>query len=151
MSITREEAQSRVELSVQALRDAGLRLTHQRFEIVREIAGSDEHPDVETVYRAVRTKVPTISLDTVYRTLASLTDLGQVGRVDAATGPNRYDANMTHHHHFVCVRCGSIRDVVDERLDAVNAPAGIASLGTVESVDVRFRGVCKECVEKGAG
>lgn len=150
MPVTRGEAESRVESLTKALRDAGLRLTHQRVEIVREIAQSDEHPDVESVYRAVRTRVPTISLDTVYRTLASLVDLHLVSRIDATAGPTRYDANVSHHHHFVCARCGLIRDVVDEQLDAVRAPASTATLGTVESVDVQLRGVCKDCVRKGA-
>ena len=51
-------------------------------------------------------RVPTISLDTVYRTVATLADLGLVRRVALTPGPARYDANTTRHHHFVCTRCG---------------------------------------------
>ena len=53
------------------IRDAGLRLTHQRLEIFRVVAGDKTHPDVETVCEAVRVRVPTISLETVYRALAA--------------------------------------------------------------------------------
>ena len=74
--------------------------------------------------------MPTISLDTVYRTVATLTDLGLVRRVTLTPGPARYDANTSRHHHYVCTRCGLIRDVDDKRLDAVRAPRGTASLGT---------------------
>lgn len=148
MSVAPEEVERRVAELSQALRGAGLRLTHQRLEVVREIAQSEEHPDVEKVYGAVRVRVPTISLDTVYRTLATLVDLGLVNRVIATAGPTRYDANTTRHHHFVCTRCGLIRDVVDRELDAVRAPDGTAALGSVESIEVQLRGVCIDCHRK---
>ena len=96
----------------------------------------------------MRERVPTISLDTVYRTVATLSDLGLVRRVVLTPGPARYDANASRHHHYVCTRCGLIRDVDDERLDAVRAPRGTASLGSVESVEVQLRGVCTACLSK---
>jgi Fur family peroxide stress response transcriptional regulator len=131
-----------------ALRAAGLRLTPQRFEVVHEIAASDEHPDVEHVFRAVRAHMPTISLDTVYRTLATLADLGLVGRVAATPGPVRYDANRAPHHHFVCTRCGLIRDIEDHALDGLPVPASAEALGHVESVEVQLLGVCGRCQRK---
>jgi Fur family peroxide stress response transcriptional regulator len=148
VTVARDEVERRVESLSQALRNAGLRLTHQRLEVVREIAQSDEHPNAESVYHRVRARVPTISLDTVYRTLTTLADLGLVTRVAATLGPTRYDANVSHHHHFVCVRCGLIRDVVDEQLDAVAVPHSASAFGTVDSVEVQLRGVCKDCARK---
>jgi len=145
MSVQREEAVRRVESMTGALREQGMRLTHQRLEIVREIAGTDEHPDVERIYAEVRERVPTVSLDTVYRTLAALVELGLIRRVASTAGPARYDANTQGHHHFVCTRCGLVRDVVDAELDEVRAPEETASMGTVESTDIHFRGVCRAC------
>jgi Fur family transcriptional regulator, peroxide stress response regulator len=94
----------------------------------------------------VRERVPTISLDTVYRTLGTLVDLGLVNRVSGVTGAARYDANTAQHHHFVCVRCGLIRDIDDSELDGP-VPAPADGLGRVDSVEVRLRGVCRACVE----
>ena len=145
MAVPRTEAERRVESFTQALRHSGLRLTHQRLEVVREIAGTDEHPDVESIYGRVRARVPTISLDTVYRTLATLADQGLVVRVSSATGPARYDANTKHHHHFTCTRCGMVRDISDSGLDAVKAPSSTSAIGVVESVEVQLRGVCSKC------
>ena len=93
VAVQTDEVERRVERLSQSLRDAGLRLTHQRLEIVRVIAADETHPDVETVYRVVRERVPTISLDTVYRTLATLTERGLITRVLFTPGPARYDAN----------------------------------------------------------
>jgi len=81
MPVPQSEVERRVEVLSRALREQGLRLTHQRLEIVREIAASDEHPRAETVFRHVRTRVPTVSLDTVYRTLGTLVDHGLVRQV----------------------------------------------------------------------
>jgi Fur family peroxide stress response transcriptional regulator len=148
MAVATAEAERRIDVLTRALRDSGLRLTHQRLEVVREVAQTDEHPDVESVYRAVRARVPTISLDTVYRTLATLDALGLVKRVTATSGPARYDANTAHHHHFVCTRCGLIRDVDDEGLDAVSASRGAAPFGSVESIEVQLRGICNDCRAK---
>jgi len=148
MAVSPEEVERRVDSLSHALRGSSLRLTHQRLEVIREVARSDEHPDVEALYRAVRERVPTISLDTVYRTVATLGDLGLVRRVALTPGPARYDANPSRHHHFVCTRCGLIRDVDDPELDAVRAPRGTASLGSVESVEVQLRGVCTPCHRK---
>ena len=150
MTVPSDEVEQRIEAMTAALREEGLRLTHQRLEVAREIALTVEHPDVESVYRGVRTRVPTISLDTVYRTLATLVDRGLVSRVATTAGPARYDANVTRHHHYVCTRCGMVRDVTDAGLDAVSAPESARALGAVDTVEVQMRGVCRECTEKGA-
>jgi Fur family transcriptional regulator, peroxide stress response regulator len=142
------EIERRVSLLSEALRESGLRLTHQRLEVARELAKNDTHPDVEKIYQGVRQRVPTISLDTVYRTVAALAELGLIERVNATVGPTRYDANRDRHHHFVCVRCGLIRDVYSTLLDGIQAPKKAAALGTVESVKVQLRGVCRECKGK---
>ncbi len=145
MTVPETEIEHRVVLFSQALRESGLRSTHQRLEVTREIARSEAHPDAEAIYRKVRTRVPTISLDTVYRTLAALEGLGLVARVYATAGPTRYDANLDRHHHFVCTHCGLIRDVYLPCYDGLEAPDLSAELGEVESVRVQLRGLCRRC------
>jgi Fur family peroxide stress response transcriptional regulator len=148
MSVPPGEVESRFSLFAQALREAGLRLTHQRLEVAREIARTDLHPTVEAVYCGVRERVPTISLDTVYRTLGALERLGLINRVDAAGGAARYDANLEHHHHFICVRCGLIRDLSGASYEGLPVPDAATMLGEVRSITVQVRGLCKECQEQ---
>ena len=145
-----DEVARRVDQLSRGLRDAGLRLTHQRLEIVRVVAADVTHPDVETLYRTVRERVPTISLDTVYRTLATLEEHGLISRVLFTPGPARYDANSARHHHFVCTRCGLIRDVQDADLDAIKPTADVARIGRPEAVSVQFRGMCAACQSREA-
>jgi Fur family peroxide stress response transcriptional regulator len=148
LGVAPNEVERRVSLMAEGLRKSGLRLTHQRLEVAREVAASDSHPDVETVYRNVRRRVPTISVDTVYRTIATLVELGLVERVSVLSGPARYDANLALHHHYVCRRCGLTRDVCDPALDRLQAPSETARLGTVDCAKVEFRGLCHECARQ---
>ena len=146
MSVPDGEVARRVEQFSDALRSAGFRLTHQRLEVVREVALTDAHPDADCVFRRVRERVPTISLDTVYRTLGTLVDLGLVDRVSGVTSTARYDANTTQHHHFICTQCGLIRDIESgEQLGGLGIPAPAVEVERVDSVEVRLRGVCREC------
>jgi Fur family peroxide stress response transcriptional regulator len=151
MPVAEAEVERLLGVLVRALRTSGMRLTHQRLEVARELAVSDAHPDVETIYRRIRERIPTVSLDTVYRTVATLVDLGVVNRVGVLSGPARYDANTARHHHFVCSQCGLIRDVRDTALDALEPPEEALLCGTVELVNVQFHGTCRECRQTRAG
>jgi len=47
----------RLEIFTEAARNAGVKMTHQRLEIFREIADTREHPDVDTIYQRVRKRI----------------------------------------------------------------------------------------------
>ncbi len=126
-------------------REAGLKLTHQRLEIFRELAGTEEHPDAETIFRAVQQRMPTVSLDTVYRTLWTLHDLGLVTTLGPRREGVRFDANLDRHHHFSCVRCGLVRDFESAELDGLRVPDSVRRLGSVADAHVEVRGLCATC------
>ena len=130
---------------VDACRRQGVKATHQRTEILRELAGMTEHPDVETLYRRVRLRIPAISLDTVYRTLKLLEDKGIIARVGSMGDRARFDANMDRHHHFVCCECGMIGDFYSDVLDQFPVPREVAEMGCVDGVYVELRGRCRKC------
>jgi Fur family peroxide stress response transcriptional regulator len=131
-------------------RDAGVRLTHQRLEIFREVAQAGDHPDAETVYTRVRERLPTVSLDTVYRTLWLLNEHALVTTLGTSRERTRFDANVDSHHHFVCVRCGLTRDFYSEELDDLKLPQSARAFGQIEMTLVEVRGVCRECAGKTA-
>ena len=135
----------RTALFVQSCREQGLKVTHQRMQIFLEITRVDSHPDAEAVFARVRRRIPTISLDTVYRTLRMFETHGLISHVGSTGGRMRFDARTDHHHHFVCSRCGLIRDVSSDTLDRVAAPPGTEALGRVDSVYVELRGLCAAC------
>jgi len=148
MRTGKEEARRRTDRLREACRRAGVRVTHQRLEIFGELAQSADHPDAETIYRAVRKRLPTVSPDTVYRTLWLLRDLGLITALGPPWGRARFDANMRQHHHFVCTRCGTTRDFYSHEFDNLKVPDAAKGLGSVERTRVEFRGLCSRCSKK---
>jgi Fur family peroxide stress response transcriptional regulator len=126
-------------------RGAGVKITHQRMEIFRYVAESGRHPDAEAVFRGVRKRVPTISLDTIYRTLWLLTDLGLITMLGPPRERARFDANLHRHHHFVCRRCGLISDFYSDAFDELEIPGSVSAIGLVETTHVEAEGVCRAC------
>ncbi len=144
MKVTNQELEQRLESFKAAARRAGLKLTRQRLEIFRAVAESADHPDAETVLKDVRERLPELSLDTVYRTLWALEDLGVVHTLGPRRERTRFDGNLAPHHHYVCIRCGLTRDFTSRALDALSAPEA-HDFGTAERTCVEVRGVCHEC------
>jgi len=150
MGVERREVERRLLLFKAAARKAGVKLTHQRLEIFKEVASSIEHPAVETVFRAVQSRMPTVSLDTVYRTLWMLEELGLVTTLGPRRGAVRLDSNLRPHHHFVCMHCGLTRDVEEPRFDALRVPDAAREYGDIVGTRVELRGVCRSCSRRAA-
>ena len=143
-----KEVQKRVDVFSQACRRYGVKATHQRREIYREIARTDEHPDAEMIYIRVRKRIPEISLDTVYRTLHLLEKKGLIARVGFLGDKTRFDANTDRHHHFVCTKCGFMGDLYNAEWNDFRARSNVMNMGTVNSMHVELRGLCKACQGK---
>jgi Fur family peroxide stress response transcriptional regulator len=147
VNVAKTEVERRIDGFKAACKQSGVKLTHQRLEIFREVAASIEHPDAEMVFRAVQARMPTVSLDTVYRTLWLLSDLGLISRLGPRRESVRFDANLAQHHHYVCVRCGLTRDFESPALDAIRVPSAVRTLGSIVAMQVEVRGLCATCTK----
>ncbi len=148
MILEDEEIKRRLEQFKSIAKRAGVKLTHQRIEIFRAVASSVEHPSAEVVYKTVRAAMPTVSLDTVYRTLWLLTDLGLLTTLGPRQDSVRFDANLENHHHYLCVRCGLVRDFESTELNELRIPDSVNRFGQVVSSHVEVRGVCAKCARE---
>jgi len=132
-------------------RGSGIKATHQRMEIFRALAETDEHPDAEALFRRVRARLPSVSLDTVYRTLRLMEQMGVIARLGPMDASTRFDANCESHGHFICTACGSIGDLYDAALDHVKETLAHTAAGRVETVYVELRGLCPACANTPPG
>lgn len=135
----------RIERFRETLREAGVRITRQRIEIYREVIRKNDHPDVETIRKRLRGRMPNISHDTVYRALSLFARLGLIQRVDTGMDRARYDANEERHHHFLCRNCGTILDFTAPDPCEGCLPREAGSLGRVERIRLEVHGVCAKC------
>lgn len=110
---------------VNSCRKAGLKLTQQRLEIFRELAEAGDHPTAETLHRRLLSRLPSLSLDTVYRTLATFEQYGLISRIDSVESQARFEMAAQGHHHVVCRMCGKITDFQWHRFDETSLPPEI--------------------------
>lgn len=129
---------------VRLFRQRALKVTPQRECIFEVLSGADSHPSAEAVYAEARTRMPSISLKTVYQTLNDLALMGEIQTLDLGTGSSRFDPNVDVHHHLVCTSCGKISDLYAD-YSAVAVPKGSDQGFTVGNAEVVFRGLCAQC------
>jgi Fur family peroxide stress response transcriptional regulator len=129
-------------------RQRGLRLTHQRRELYLLLLQADDHPSAETLYERLRLKLPTVSLDTIYRNLHTLETHGLITRVPTGKSQARFEARKTRHHHLICSRCGEITDMQWETFDHTNLPDPASSWGRVNDKQATLTGICRKCLDK---
>jgi Fur family ferric uptake transcriptional regulator len=128
------------------LRALDWRLTPQRRVIAEVMGGDHVHLTAEEVFERARERLPEVSLATVYNTLNELVSMGEVQQVDAGDGPTRYDPNTEDgHHHLVCLKCGGLRDVHPQGLDALELPRSQRFGYRIVNREVLFQGYCSDC------
>ncbi len=130
---------------IEALNKAGHRLTAQRLAICRYLASSREHPTPATVYVQVRQQLPSLSLATVYNTLALLRNLGVITEMGADMGRTRYETDAHPHANLICLRCGRVVDVALPDLTAVQALLAAQSAFELRNLRVDAYGLCPDC------
>jgi Fur family transcriptional regulator, peroxide stress response regulator len=145
MALPSDDIEGRVKAFQDFCQSRGFKATPQRLEIFRQVARTDEHPEADVVCARVRKRMPTVSPDTIYRTLAFLEQNGLIRKLSRLHGASRFDANVEKHHHFVCTECGGAWDVYSETLDHLTAPPEAARLGAVTSIHTELHGVCTAC------
>jgi Fur family peroxide stress response transcriptional regulator len=111
--------------------------------VAQALVGNFTHPTVEQLHAAVREQFPTISLATVYQTVALLARVGLVLELHGGRDGLRCDPETTPHAHAFCRGCGAVTDVplpthvVHDDFTA----DGFA----VDQVDVYLYGRCEPC------
>ncbi len=127
------------------LREHGLRVTAPRLAVLQAL-GSLSHADADSVLRAARERVPTVSVQAVYDVLHALTSAGLVRSIEPAGHPARYELRVAdNHHHVVCRTCGAVEDVDCAVGHAPCLTPSSTSGFTVETAEVTYWGVCPAC------
>lgn len=128
-----------------ACRRAGLKLTHQRLEIYRELAASTDHPSAEVLHHRLIKKIPMLAMDTVYRTLKTLNQHGLIHKVETIESQARFEVIYERHQHLICRQCRQIIDFQWPSIDDVPLPDALMHWGKIESRNVVVYGICNNC------
>lgn len=131
-----------------ACRKAGLRLTPQRIEIFRQLAKASDHPSAEALHLRLVDRMPTLSLDTVYRTLGTFVEHGLVNKVQTVESQARFEVARLLHHHLICQKCKEIIDFQWQFFDDAALPDTVRAWGRVERKNVVVYGTCSTCLSR---
>ena len=99
-------------------KDKGVKLTEQRKVIAKAMSESNDHPNVDELYKRVSKVDQKISIATVYRTVKLFEESGILAKHDFKGGKARYEElNEGHHDHLIDIKSGEIIEFVDNEIE----------------------------------
>jgi len=120
------------------------RRTTRQKEAIKAVLAEQEHPLLPDEILTLALKgVPSLGIATVYRTLKTLQEEGQVCCVEIPGQAPRYErADKGHHHHFHCRECHAVFDL-EKCVEGLKklVPAGFR----VTDHEITLHGLCKSC------
>ncbi|TCP54914.1 Fur family zinc uptake regulator [Tamaricihabitans halophyticus] len=127
----------------------GRRSTKQRAAVANLLEQLDDFKSAQELHDELRKRGEGIGLTTVYRTLQSLSDAGEIDVLRTDTGEAIYRrCSAHHHHHLVCRHCGHTVEVegpaVEKWTDRVASEHGFSQV----SHTVEIFGSCADCIRR---
>jgi Fe2+ or Zn2+ uptake regulation protein len=134
----------------QRLRRHDIRYTRGRRAVVRALADAAGPRSAAELNGDIGADVP---LSSLYRTLAVLEEANIIAPHFGARGLTRYELAewiTGHHHHFVCLDCGSVSDIdispdVEHKVDALVAEVSELAGFAPTSHVLEIEGRCRQC------
>ena len=141
-SINYQRRDSRPELTA-VVEDMGHRVTAPRRQVLELLALKPDGFDAEEISR----ELPGVGRATVYRTIRLLLEAGVVCKLALRDGTTKYSlARVEHHHHVVCVRCGTVREFRDSTIERLVRSIGEDVSGEILGHRIEFDIVCNDCL-----
>ncbi|MDP3893647.1 Fur family transcriptional regulator [Nocardioides sp.] len=124
----------------------GVRPTRQRLAVADVLATFHDFRSAQEIHELLGRRGERVGLATVYRTLQSFADAGELDVLRTEEGEAIYRrCSTTHHHHLVCRKCGATVEVegpaVERWTSAIAAEHGYSEL----SHTLELFGVCPKC------
>ncbi|MFC5910299.1 Fur family transcriptional regulator [Streptacidiphilus monticola] len=122
------------------------RSTRQRTAVAAVLAEVDDFRSAQELHDLLKHRGDSVGLTTVYRTLQSLADAGEIDVLRTDDGEAVYRrCSSGHHHHLVCRNCGRTVEVegpaVERWADTVAAENGFVDVAHT----LEIFGTCTQC------
>jgi Fur family ferric uptake transcriptional regulator len=131
------------------LKARGLKHSTVRDVVVEEFLRAGTHVTIEQLLDRVRARVPATGYSTVYRTLRLLEEQGFATARDFGGAHTLFEpADVHHHDHLVCVRCGAVREFEDPSIEKLQERAARRVGFRITSHRLELYGVCAACASQ---
>ena len=123
------------------------RTTRQRTAISEFLSHAGDFRTAQQIHEQLRAGGDGVCLATVYRTLQSMAESGEVDVVRTAEGESAYRrcATTGHHHHLVCRSCGRTEEIMAKAVETWAATIAAQHGFTDVTHDVELYGLCARC------
>jgi Fur family ferric uptake transcriptional regulator len=123
---------------------ARARLTPQRRAVLDAIEATNGRFTALELFQRARRSFPRLGLATTYRTLELLRETGSLHALSGEGRPAYVRCSPKHHHHLVCLTCGSVEDT---ELCATPSQRALTRRHgfRAESHELEIYGICRRC------
>jgi Fur family transcriptional regulator, ferric uptake regulator len=123
---------------------ARARLTPQRRAVLDAIEATNGRFTALELFQRARRSFPRLGLATTYRTLELLRETGSLHALSGDGRPAYVRCSPKHHHHLVCLTCGSVEDT---ELCATPSQSALTRRHgfRAESHELEIYGICRRC------
>lgn len=129
----------------QYLLNKGLRKTQERFAILDAIYSIEGHFTLEVLYDMMIASRFHVSRATLYNTMELLVDAHLVVRHKFGnTAQYEKSYNMTTHFHRICMGCGTVIEIEDDKLRQVIENTRCKGF-TIAHTSLYMYGMCTKC------
>ena len=126
------------------LKDAGLKVTHPRSEILDILQANPEmHLSADEIHNNLVDNKQSIGLATVYRVLTQLEIAGLIQKNQFSDNQSSYEIKKQHHDHLICTKCGKIIEFMNDDLEKLQEKISDKYQFRLDSHVMTLFGVCK--------
>lgn len=140
-----DELEAKIEKYVNILRENDIRMTSQRYAILKNLAEGNKHPTANEIYEDLKDDFPNMSVATVYNNLNFFMEAGIVNELPFGDGSSRFDLTDTQHYHIICNHCGKVIDFNYPGLDEVEKVVESMTHFKVDGHSFKVTGLCEDC------
>ena len=124
------------------LEDRGYRVTEPRRSVLALLDRKEEGFSAEEICKELQG----VGRATVYRTIKLLLEAGVVCKLVLPDGGSKYSlARVEHHHHTVCVTCGTVGEFRDVTIERLMRTIGDDISGQIVGHRMEFYIICQSC------
>ncbi len=134
-------------MSKPELKKAGLKITLPRVRVLQIFEMTpDRHLSAEDIYRILAESGEETALATIYRVLGQFEEAGLVIRHNFEGGHSVFELDDgAHHDHLVCVRCGAVKEFMDDVIEARQREVARAAGYEMTDHSLNIYGICEKC------
>lgn len=132
---------------IKILKEKGCKITPQRRAVIQSLLSLGKFPTAQDIYNDIKKVQPDVGLDTIYRNLNLLAELGVVNQISLPGKDTKVFelALGEHHHHLICIGCGEASCLDYCPVDEKGLQKAAGSEFEIVGHSLELYGYCRKC------